>query len=326
MRACAFTIFQKAKMAETSQYRRITQQKGKLFCGNCEQSFAESYFSETVGGSQSSKAPFEVNLRSAFVFMGIGCGYSAIRDLSAVMNTPIYMSKLTFQGSKNNIIAGSRESFEEIAKRSVEKIRERYGELGIVPDKDDVLDVAVSFDGSWHRPGNSSHNGLVVVIELLTGLPIDFQVLYNFCHQCYKSPEKDDPNYAEWISNHTAKCSKNYDGSANSMEQHCALLLWQRSVAKYGLRYTCMLCDGDSKSYNYIVERKVYGKDVSINKDECINHASKRMGTALRNLKEQCTAKGESIGGKGFKLTNDLITKIQNYYGRTIEDNHADTN
>ena len=299
--------------------------KGKLFCGNCEQSFAESYFIETVGGSQSSKAPFEVNLRSAFVFMGIGCGYSAIRDLSAVMNTPIYMSKLTFQGSKNNIIAGSRESFEEIAKRSVEKIRERYRELGIVPDKDDVLDVAVSFDGSWHRPGNSSHNGLVVVIELLTGLPIDFQVLYNFCHQCYKSPEKDDPNYAEWISNHTAKCSKNYDGSANSMEQHCALLLWQRSVAKYGLRYTCMLCDGDSKSYNYIVERKVYGKDVSINKDECINHVSKRMGTALRNLKEQCTAKGESIGGKG-KLTNDLITKIQNYYGRTIEDNHADTN
>ena len=157
--------------------------------------------------------------------MGIGCGYSAIRDWSAVMNTPIYMSKLTFQGSKNNIIAGSRESFEEIAKRSVEKIRERYGELGIVPDKDDVLDVAVSFDGSWHRPGNSSHNGLGVVIELLTGLPIDFQVLYNFCHQCYKSPEKDDPNYAEWISNHTAKCSKNYDGSANSMEQHCALLI-----------------------------------------------------------------------------------------------------
>ena len=87
-----------------------------------------------------------------------------------------------------------------------------------------------------------------------------------------------------------------------------------------------MLCDGDSKSYNYIVERKVYGKDVSINKDECINYVSKRIGTALRNLKEQCTAKGESIGGKGFKLTNDLITKIQNYYGRTIEDNHADTN
>ena len=297
--------------------------KGKLFCSNCEQSFAESYLSERVGGSQSSKAPFEVNLRSTFAFMGIGCGYSAIRDWSTVMNTSSYMSKLAFQGSKNNIIAGSRESFEEIAKRSVEKIRERYRELGIVPDKDDVLDVAVSFDGSWHRRGHSSHNGLGVVIELLTGLPIDFQVLSNFCHQCCKSPEKDDPSYAEWISNHAAKCSKNYNGSANSMEQHCALLIWQRSVAKYGLRYTSMLCDGDSKSYHYIVEREVYGKDVAIKKEECINHVSKRMGTALRNLKEQCTAKGESIGGKG-KLTNYLITKIQNYYGRAIKDNHTD--
>ena len=121
--------------------------KGKLFCSNCEQSFAESYLSERVGGSQSSKAPFEVNLRSTFAFMGIGCGYSAIRDWSTVMNTSSYMSKLAFQGSKNNIIAGSRESFEEIAKRSVEKIRERYRELGIVPDKDDVLDVAVSLMG-----------------------------------------------------------------------------------------------------------------------------------------------------------------------------------
>ena len=56
--------------------------KGKLFCGNCKQSFAEPYLSETVGGSQSSKAPFEVNSRSPFAFMGIGCGYSAIRDWS----------------------------------------------------------------------------------------------------------------------------------------------------------------------------------------------------------------------------------------------------
>ena len=38
------------------------------------------------------------------------------------------------------------------------------------------------------------------------------------------------------------------------------------------------------------------------------------MGTALRNLKEQCTAQEESIGGKG-KLTNDLITKIRTIMG-----------
>ena len=224
--------------------------------------------------------------------MGIGCGYSAIRDWSTVMNTPSYLSKLAFQSAKSNIISGSRESFEEISRRSVEKIRERYGELGIVPDKDDVLDIAVSYEGSWHRRGHSSHTGLGVVSDLLTGLPLDFQA---------------------------AKCSKNYDGSANSMEQHCALLLLQRSVAKHCLRYTCMLSDGDSKSYNYIVKEKVYGNEKSISKEECINHVSKRMGTALKNLKDQCTARGEQIGGKG-NLTNDL------YILRSLYDTLCQTN
>ena len=42
------------------------------------------------------------------------------------------------------------------------------------------------------------------------------------------------------------------------MEQYCALLIWQRSVAKYGLRYTCMLSAGDSKLLNHIVEKGLW--------------------------------------------------------------------
>ena len=59
------------------------------------------------------------------------------------------------------------------------------------------------------------------------------------------------------------------------MEQHCAFLIWQRSVSKYGLRYISVLSDGDGKSCNYIVEREVYGKDVSIINDGCKIHVSK---------------------------------------------------
>ena len=199
--------------------------KCRLFCGLCEQSFSEAFLSERVGGSKSSKAPFEVNVRSTFAFMGIGCGYSAIRDWSSVMNTPSCMSKLAFQGAKSNIISGGRKSFEEISKRSVEKIHERYGELGILLDKDIVLDNAVSYAGSWNHRGNSSHNGLGVVIDLLTGLPIDFQVLSIFCLQCCKAPEKDHLAYTGWPTNHTSIYDKNYDGSANSMEQQCILLI-----------------------------------------------------------------------------------------------------
>ena len=36
-----------------------------------------------------------------------------------------------------------------------------------------------------------------------------------------------------------------------------------------------MLCDGDSKSYDAISEAQVYGPDVIIKKEDCVNHISK---------------------------------------------------
>ena len=44
------------------------------------------------------------------------------------------------------------------------------------------------------------------------------------------------------------------------------------------------------------------------------------MGAALRNLSSTLKALKQSVSGKG-KLTQEKITKIQNYYGRAIKDN-----
>ena len=61
------------------------------------------------------------------------------------------------------------------------------------------------------------------------------------------------------------------------MEVECALRIWKRSVEKNGMRYTTMLCDGDSKSYDAICEAKVYGPDIVIEKEDCVNHVAKRI-------------------------------------------------
>ena len=96
------------------------------------------------------------------------------------------------------------------------------------------------------------------------------------------------------------------------------LRLWKQST-DLQLRYTTMFCDGDSKSFDAVVEAEVHGKSVSISKEDCVNHVSKRMVTALRNLVASCRAQKESIAGKG-KLTQKKIEKIQNFYGRAIKD------
>ena len=98
----------------------------------------------------------------------------------------------------------------------------------------------------------------------------------------------------------------------------CALRIWKRSVEDHKIRYTSMLCDGDSKSFAAICEAKVYG-EVEVTKEDCVNHIYKRMGTALRRLSVEAKAQGSSISGKG-KLTNAKIMKIQNYYGRAIKE------
>ncbi|GFT19931.1 uncharacterized protein TNCV_4993571 [Trichonephila clavipes] len=76
-----------------------------------------------------------------------------------------------------------------------------------------------------------------------------------------------------------------------------ALTLWKRSTS-LGFRYITVLSDGDCKTFNYLCEKKVYGPDIVIKKEECINHVSKRLGTALRSTVKDCRAQGTPINEK----------------------------
>eukprot|EP00795_Rhopilema_esculentum_P016781 gene16781-8241_t len=233
---------------------------------------------------------------------------------------PCSMSKDSYQGSQNKLHEGSKVTCEAIMKKSAKAIFQTYGEMGVKPDMHGVLNIGVSFDGTWQKRGHSSHNGAGAVIDLLTGLPIDSETLSNFCYKCTVGPNKTDANYAEWFEKHKENCQKNYDGSANSMEMECAKRIWGRSINKYSLRYMTMLSDGDSKAHKELVRSKVYGDEYIVEKEECVNHVAKRMGTALNNIVAEAKSQGSSVSGKG-KLTKEKILKIQNYYGKAVKDN-----
>ena len=108
------------------------------------------------------------------------------------------------------------------------------------------------------------------------------------------------------------------------MEVECALRLWGRSEMEHKLQYTTILCNVDSKAYAAIVRNQIDGPSKCVVKEERINHVSKRMGTAWRNLIATSKAQNDSITGKG-KLTQKKVLKIQNYYGRAIKDYCNDT-
>lgn len=159
----------------------------------------------------------------------------------------------------------------------------------IYADLNRVGNIDVVSDGSWMARGRSSHIGVRCIIELYLGLVLDHVVLPNFCLGCAHGPNPDDDGYSDWYAAH--ECQRSIDCNACRKEVEAALIMFQRSLAKYGLRYTTVVCDRDCHTFYALTAAGVYGF-ISINKKDCINHMTKRMGTTLRGVLDKTKAQG----------------------------------
>ena len=217
------------------------------------------------------------------------------------------------------------EAGEDLLQRSADAIRQAYADTD--PELQEALnggppypciDISVSFDGTWQKRGFTSLYGVGVCIDVLTGLVIDYHVLSKYCHTCEVNTKRLPPaELLAWKAAHAPDCCINHNKSSKAMEQEAAKVMWDRSVAKYNMRYVEMLSDGDSPAHKAVCELKPYGEDVEIQKLDCINHAHKCMGTALRKL-----AHDERLGGRGVgRLTEAKCKSLQNFYRGAILDN-----
>ena len=84
-----------------------------------------------------------------------------------------------------------------------------------------------------------------------------------------------------WKRSHTA-FDKNVDGSSKAMEAEAVRRIWTISLEKYAFWYTTILSDGDASTFAALTQLEPYGPEHVIVKLDCLNHAEKRMGTALR--------------------------------------------
>ncbi|GFX34512.1 uncharacterized protein TNCV_3657501 [Trichonephila clavipes] len=118
----------------------------------------------------------------------------------------------------------------------------------------------------------------------------------------------DSPDFAIWYEGHKSECQINHTGSSSSMEMEAAAILWQRYIKECNMRYTCILSDGDSKTFQHLMSLNIYGK-----------------GTGLRSKVKEWRSKGVCIGGKKVgSLKETIIVKLTNFYRRAIKDNCND--
>ena len=79
------------------------------------------------------------------------------------------------------------------------------------------------------------------------------------------------------------------------MEAEGAVRIYQRSEERRKLRYIPYVGDGDSKSYTRVRNATPYGPAVFTDKEECIAHVTKRMGSNLRSLVKKYSGKPQHI-------------------------------
>lgn len=298
-------------------------QKLQVHCTNCiGLTIAETYTSDKVENK------FDVNRRVVKHFLSTGQGFSALQKFCVVMNMD-GMSNSTFSKYSKSLSSSAIKAGQINLEKARARVREVYKELdpSNTVNDDDVLDLSVSFDGTWHKRGHTSNYGVGAVIELHTGLVIDYCVLSKYCHTCSlakKDLGEDSPEFDIWFTGHKHECNKNHTGSSPAMEVEMAVILWTRSL-DYNFRYTTLLSDGDSKAFSRIQELQVYGPEIQIVKEECVNHVSKRLRTALKNVVNDCKKKKITLGGSSYgSLKESTIIKLQRYYKNSILRNKGD--
>ena len=298
--------------------------KLQVKCLSCKAEYGSTYSSPRMTDSKR----FEINKNMVKAFLNIGKGHASLEIFSMTLGIQT-MDRKTFDKCVLQLVNESVIERQKILEMARAKVREEHLKLNPAFLNSDIIDIGVSFDGSWHKRGHSSLYCVGYVIDILTGLVIDYFIVSKYCHDCTKTASdfgENSPEFEIWYEAHynSGKCEKNYDGSSASMEAHAAGMLWKRSIIDCKMRYTVLLSDGDSKTFQMLTQSKVYG-DKAIIKDECLNHVAKRLGTALRNKVKEWRVKGICLGAKKKgNLTEEIIIKLTNYYRKAVKDNVPD--
>lgn len=280
-----------------------------LKCRSC------GYVKEFYTSKQHEGKRFDINKRFVYGMRSCGQGYAFLEKFTSLLDMPRPMTKKNF----NVLLKKVTEAVIEVAN---ETMSDAATELkSEVPDLAGPVDIGISADGTWQKRGFSSLNGNVAVIAIDSGKVLDVEPLSRHCRLCKSKSHLKQNNidsFNEWYRTHENNCTLNYKGSAGGMEVVGSANIFQRSIEKHNLRYVKYLGDGDSKSFPAV--QNTY-EGIEVEKLECIGHVQKRVGSRLRNLKKA----NKGLGGKG-KLTDNMIDKLQNYYGIALRSNVVSVN
>ena len=307
----------------------------QLSCDMCSAKLSTVYSSPQLPVCDNpTRQPFLINRLSVLAAREGGVNQTGLVRLTTLMNIKGGLHSKTFSSIsdmlKQKLVYGTAYDALVEAHENVRRVhQEIYGE------SNGPLQLAVSYDGTWKTRGFHSLFGVGFVIEVLTGLVIDYVIRSKYCVECELVGKKlQGEEKEQWQELHREHCDVNHTGSSSSMETEAAKVMWARSMDLIGAQYTSILGDGDAAVLSALNTLQPYGADVTIEKRECINHMSKRMFKGLEKVVKESSTKGNastsskpqvttSLSGKG-KLTTAKMKKWSQYYRNAVVKNAPD--
>ncbi|GFO03213.1 hypothetical protein PoB_002971800 [Plakobranchus ocellatus] len=202
----------------------------KLACGQCKNTYPLSVFcsycEETVNcllcslftpSGVSGQKLFTVNKSTVFSCLTSGMGSHALRSFCENMDIPGLHHK-SFQNVAQELYGQvpSLRKFTYHKTRQTNEIahEQHVKERNIALTPSTIIDICVSYEGSWMTRGHTSYMGLGCLIDALTGLVIDHHVISTFCHTCATTGAwmKDQQCFDAWMEEHRRQgCDINFE-------------------------------------------------------------------------------------------------------------------
>ncbi|GFU83783.1 uncharacterized protein TNCV_1694531 [Trichonephila clavipes] len=159
---------QKIELREDLKSRRGLAVSLEIICHNCGESTSRM-------SSKISNKCYDVNLRLTYGMRAIGKGGAAARIFCGLMNLPPPPAKFE---RHNSLFLNVLKTISE------DSMNAAVHEAVIANDNNS--NIAVAVDGTWHKRGYSSLNGVVCATSLSVknGKVIDFEALTKYCSSC----------------------------------------------------------------------------------------------------------------------------------------------
>lgn len=168
-------------------------------CSSCKKEVTLETSSSITNNGKSA----DVNRRAVYHTVESGSGYEGLSSFCAVMNMQCMSKTAYYQHLERIVIALEAEAKEEM-KEAAKSLRKKVLEESGCKDVNSVVDVAISFDGTWAKRGFTSLFGVVFVISIDSGEVLDYHVISKSCQKCClsRSKCKTDEEFEEWEIEH----------------------------------------------------------------------------------------------------------------------------